>query len=65
MVAHDFNSIAGERKKQADLCEFDTSLGYRASSRRVKAVIQRNPVSKLYIYIPAWLRLSTCSFKLR
>lgn len=40
MVAHAFNSIAGERKKQADLCEFEISLVFRASSRRVKAVIQ-------------------------
>ena len=50
MVAHAFNSITGERKKQADLCEFEISLVYRASSRRVEAVIQQNPVSKLYIY---------------
>lgn len=50
MLVHTFNSITGERKKQADLCEFEISLVYRASSRRVKDVIQRNPVSKLYIY---------------
>jgi hypothetical protein len=32
------------RQRQADLCEFKTSLVYRASSRKVGAT-QRNPVS--------------------
>ena len=34
------------RQKQADLCEFEASLVYRASSRTVKTDTQRNPVSK-------------------
>ena len=33
------------RQRQADLCEFKASLGYRASSRTVRAT-QRNPVMK-------------------
>ena len=32
------------RQRQADLCEFEASLAYRASSRTDR--IQRNPVSK-------------------
>jgi hypothetical protein len=31
-----------QRKKQADFCEFEASLVYRASSRAT----QRNPISK-------------------
>ena len=31
---------------QADLCEFEANLVYRASSRTAKAVTQRNPISK-------------------
>ena len=31
------------RQKQADLCEFEASLVYKASSRTARA-IQRNPV---------------------
>ena len=34
------------RQRKADLCEFETSVVYRASSRTVKTVTQRNPVSK-------------------
>ena len=33
------------RQRQVDLCEFEASLVYRASSRTIKAT-QRNPVSK-------------------
>jgi hypothetical protein len=41
------------RQKQADLCESEASMLYRASSRTARAT-QRNPVSKnksIYIYI--------------
>ena len=34
------------RQKQADLCEFEASLMYRASSRTISKAIQRNPVLK-------------------
>ena len=34
------------RQRQADLCEFETSLVYRASSRIARAVTQKNHVSK-------------------
>ena len=34
------------RQRQVDLCEFEGSLIYRASSRTAMAVTQRNPVSK-------------------
>jgi hypothetical protein len=34
MVAHDFNTLG--REKQVDLCEFEASLVYKVSSRRVK-----------------------------
>jgi hypothetical protein len=34
-----------KRQRQVDLCEFKTSLVYRASSRTAR-VTQRNPVSK-------------------
>ena len=33
------------RQRQADLCEFENSLLYRASSRTGSKAIQRNPVS--------------------
>ena len=33
VVAHAFNIPALGRQRQADLCEFETSLIYRASSR--------------------------------
>ena len=32
------------RQRQVDLCEFEASLVYRASSRTARAVTQRNPV---------------------
>jgi hypothetical protein len=41
MVAHIF-----EKQRQADLCEFQACLVYKASSR-VDRAIQRNPVSKI------------------
>ena len=37
------------RQRQADLCEFETSLvsaGHRVSSRTARTVIQKRPVSK-------------------
>ena len=34
------------RQKQADVCEFKTSLVYKVSSRTTRAVTQRNPVLK-------------------
>jgi hypothetical protein len=34
-----------ERQRQADLCEFEASLVYRANSRTVR-VTQRNPILK-------------------
>ena len=34
------------KQRQAELCEFKTSLVYKVSSRSAKAVTQRNPVSK-------------------
>ena len=34
------------RQRQVDLSEFEASLVYRVSSRRARAVTQRNPVSK-------------------
>jgi hypothetical protein len=37
--------LAFGRQRQTDLCEFDASLVYRASSRIARAP-QRNPVSK-------------------
>ena len=33
-------------QRQADLCEFEVSLVYKASFRTAKTVTQRNPVSK-------------------
>ena len=35
-----------ERQKQADLCEFKSSLIYKVSSRTARAVSQRSPVLK-------------------
>ena len=32
------------RQRQADLCDFEASLVYRAGSRTARAVTQRNPV---------------------
>ena len=39
-----FNLSTWEAEKQTDLCEFKTSVVYRASSRTARAVTQRNPV---------------------
>jgi hypothetical protein len=39
-----------QRQRQADLCEFETSLIYRMSSRTARAT-QRNPVSRKKIKI--------------
>lgn len=35
---------AVERKRQLDLCEYETSLVYRVSSRPARAVAQRRPI---------------------
>ena len=43
-MAHTFNP-ALRRQRQTDLCEFEASLVYRASSRTVRAT-QKNPFSK-------------------
>ena len=59
MVAHAFNL---GRQKQADLCEFEASLDYRASSRTARAT-QRNPVSKRNLKMS--LVSSFCSFDFR
>jgi len=45
VVIHTFIVPAFRRQKQVDLCEFETSLVYKVSSRTVGAVTQRNPVS--------------------
>lgn len=37
MVAHTFNLCTG-KTRQADLCQFETSLVYRWSSRMAKAI---------------------------
>ena len=34
------------RQRRADLCEFEASLAYKASSRTAGTVTQRNPVLK-------------------
>jgi hypothetical protein len=34
------------RQRQVDLCDFETSLVYKSSSRTVRVVTQRNPVSE-------------------
>ena len=34
------------RQRQIDLCEFEASLVYKASSRTARAVTTKNPVSK-------------------
>ena len=34
------------RQRQVDLCEFKASLVYRANSKTVRAVTQKNPISK-------------------
>ena len=34
------------RQRQADLCELEASLVYRANSRIARAITQRNPVLK-------------------
>ena len=44
VVAHAFNP-ALRRQRQEDLCEFEASLYYRASSRTARAT-QKNPFSK-------------------
>jgi len=42
---HTFNTSAW-RQRQVNLCEFHDSLGYKVSSRTVRAT-QRNPVLKI------------------
>jgi hypothetical protein len=43
-MMHTFNSIT-PRQRQVDLCEFEASVVYRASSRTARAT-QRKPVLK-------------------
>jgi hypothetical protein len=45
VVVHTFNPRLG-RKRQADLCGFKSSLVYKVSSRKARAVTHRNPVLK-------------------
>ena len=45
VMVHAFNPST-QKQRQADICEFKTSLIYRASFRTARAVTQRNPVSK-------------------
>ena len=45
VVTHTFNPRTLEAR-QVDLCEFKANLVYRVSSRTVRAVRQRKPVSK-------------------
>ena len=40
------SALGRKREKQEDLCEFETSLVYRASSRTGTKATERNPVSK-------------------
>ena len=42
-----FNFKALGRQRQADLYKFKASLVYKVSSRKTRAVTQRNPVSKI------------------
>ena len=51
VVAHAFNP-SNWRQRQADLCEFEASLGYRVSSRTAMAVTQRNSVSPIHHTLP-------------
>ena len=44
-VAHAFNPIILRKQRQAELCEFQAKVVYKASSRTARAA-QRNPVSK-------------------
>ena len=44
-MAHVLNPSILEAEA-GDLCEFEASLVYKASSRTAKTVLQRNPVSK-------------------
>ena len=46
-MARAFNTIPWE----ADICEFETSLVYRVSSRTARTVTQRNPVLKKLLKI--------------
>ena len=43
---HAFGHNTWEAEGQVDLFEFKASLVYKASSRTVRAVTQRNPVSE-------------------
>jgi hypothetical protein len=45
VVAHTFNHSTW-RKRKVDLCEFEATLVYKASSRAARAM-QRNPVWKI------------------
>ena len=45
LVAHTFNPSTQEAE-QAGLCEFETSLVYRMSSRTARSIAQRSPILK-------------------
>ena len=45
VVVHSFNPST-QKAEAEDPCEFKASLIYRASSRKARAVTQRNPISK-------------------
>ena len=47
-VGQKFPQPAHMLQRQADLCEFEASLVYKASSRTARAVTQRNPVLKIH-----------------
>ena len=60
-----------ERQRQVDLSDFGASLVYQGSSRTVRTVTQRNPISKknLYVYlakeyekVPLWIDTLNCSY---
>ena len=38
--------LALRRQRQVDLCKFEANLDYKANSRTIQAVAQRNPVLK-------------------
>lgn len=49
MVVHTIN-VALKRQRQTDLCEFEPSLSYRASSKTAKATQKNLALKKSRIY---------------
>lgn len=45
MVAQAFNPSTWGRQRKSSLCEFQTSMAYRVSSRRVRAVKEKQAVN--------------------